>query len=129
MYAGQRLFGLTHVPFKLFEFISWSLPGQAITFSIETLIRFVTFTGLGQTSATGKLIEIALAYLFVLVILSLLAGLYALTLGTLKYPWGIRGAIAGLILGILTILLANWNGPGAWNAVQDFLWLFHILHV
>jgi DMSO/TMAO reductase YedYZ molybdopterin-dependent catalytic subunit len=124
MYAGQRLFGLTHVPFKLFEFISWSLPGQAITFSIETLIRFVTFTGLGQTSATGKLIEIALAYLFMLVILSLLAGLYALTLGTLKYPWGIRGAIAGLILGFLTILLVNWNGPGAWNAVQDFLWLF-----
>lgn len=124
MYAGQRLFGWTHVPFKLFEFISWSLPGQAITLSIETLIRFVTFTGVGQTSATGKLIELALAYLLVLVILTLLAGLYALTFGTLKYPWGIRGAIAGLILGFLTILLANWNGPGARNAVPVFLWLF-----
>ena len=124
MYAGQRLFGWTHVPFKLFEFISWSLPGQAITLSIGTLIRFVTFIGLGQTSATGKLIEIALAYLLVLVMLSLLAGFYAFTIGALKYPWGIRGAITGLILGFLTILLANWNGLGARIDVPDFFWLF-----
>jgi hypothetical protein len=124
MYAGQRLFGWTHVPFKLFEFISWSLPGQVVTLSIGALIRLVTFTGLGQTSATGKLIEIAMAYLLVLVILSLLAGLYAFTIGTLKYPWGMRGAIAGLILGFLVFMISNWNGLGARNVVPDILWLF-----
>ena len=124
MYAGQRLFGWTHIPFELFEFISWSLPGQVVTLSIETLIRFVTFTGLGQTSATGKLIEIALAYLLVLVLLTLLAGLYALTVGRLRFHWASRGAIAGLILGFLTLLLANWNGWGARNYVPDLIWLF-----
>ena len=123
MYAGQRLFGWIHIPFELFEFLSWSLPGQLVTLSIETLIRFVIFTGLGQTSATGKLIEIALAYLLVLVLLSLLAGLYAVAVGRFRFHWAARGAIAGLILGFLTLLLANWNGWGARNYVPDLIWL------
>ena len=123
MYAGQRLFSWTHIPFELFEFISWSLPGQVVTFSIETLIRIVIFTGIGQTSATGKLIEIVLAYLLAIVILSLLAGLFAVALGRLKYSWSIRGLIAGLILGFLTLLLANWNGWGARNSTPHILWL------
>ena len=29
-----------------------------------------------------------------------------------------------MILGFLAILLANWNGIAAWNAVPDYLWLF-----
>ena len=102
MYAGQRVFGWPHIPFEIFEFISWSLPGQAITLSIETLIKFVIFTGLGQTSATGKLIEIALAYILALVILSLLAGLYGVTLAKLKTHWARRGLFTGLLLSFLT---------------------------
>ena len=123
MYAGQRLFGLTHIPFQLFEFVSWTLPGQVVTFAIETLISFVAFTGLGQTSATAKLIEISLAYLLMLVILSLLAGLYAVTIGKLNSPWGIRGTLAGLILGLLLFMIANWNGWGRSNLIIDVLWL------
>jgi hypothetical protein len=123
MYAGQRLFGWIHVPFQLFEFISWSLPGQVITLSIETLIKFVTFIGIGQTSTTGKLLEIALAYLLALVLLSLLSGLFTLTLGSLKTPWGVHGMIYGLLLGLLTILLANWNESGGVKLSAESLWL------
>lgn len=109
MYLGQGLFGLTHIPFKLFEFISWSLPGELVTISIETLIRFVTFIGIGQTSTIGKLIEISLAYLLVLVVLCILAGLYAVSVDKLKTHWWIRGAIIGVSLACLTILLNYWN--------------------
>jgi hypothetical protein len=123
MYAGQRLYGWVHIPFEFFEFLSWSLPGQVITISIEALINFVTFTGLGQTSATGKLIEIALAYLLVLVLLSLLAGLYSLTLAKLKTSWAVRGLLAGMLLSFLAILLVSWNGWGGSNLLTGLLWL------
>jgi len=112
-----------HIPFEFFEFLSWSLPGQVITISIEALINFVTFTGLGQTSATGKLIEIALAYLLVLVLLSLLAGLYSLTLAKLKTSWAVRGLLAGMLLSFLAILLVSWNGWGGSNLFTGLLWL------
>ncbi|UCD99726.1 MAG: hypothetical protein JSV42_03070, partial [Chloroflexota bacterium] len=91
MYLGQGVFGFTHIPFKLFEIITWSLPGELVTISIETLIRFVTFTGLGQTSAIGKLIEISIAYLLVFVILCVSAGLFAVSIDKLKTSWLIRG--------------------------------------
>lgn len=123
MYAGQRLFGWPHIPFEIFEFLSWSLPGQVITLSIEWLIKFVTFTGLGQTSATGKLIEIALAYLLAVVLLSLLAGLYGITLTKLKSPWPVRGLLIGMLLGFLSILLVNRNGWGGSNLAAGLLWL------
>ena len=123
MYLGQGLFGFTHIPFELFEFISWSLPGELVTISIETLIRFVTFTGLGQTSAMGKLIEISLAYLLVLVILCLLAGLYAVSVDKLKTPWWIRGVIMAVCLACLNLWLYTWNERGARIDYPDILWL------
>lgn len=123
MYAGQRLFGWMHIPFEFFEFLSRSLPGGVITASIEALIQFVTFTGLGQTSFTGKLLEIAFAYLLALAILSLFAGLYAITLGRLNTSWGVRGSLTGLFLGFLTILLANWNGWRGLNLDTGLAWL------
>jgi hypothetical protein len=119
MYAGQRLFSWPHVPFDLFEFISWSLPGQAISLSIKTLIRFITLTGLGQTSETGKLIEIGMAYLLALVLLSLLGGLYSYSVAKIKFPWGGRGILTGIFLGILVILLANSSGI----SFSDLIWL------
>ena len=123
MYTGQRLFGLSHIPFELFEFISWSIPGQLVTIFIETLIRLINFAGLCQTAATGKLIEIGLAYLLAWVVLSVLAGLYAAAIGKLKLNWVVRGMIAGLILGILVLLLASWDGLVYRNAVPDIIWL------
>ena len=123
MYAGQRLLGWMHIPFEFFEFLSRSLPGGVITAAIEALIQFVTFTDLGQTSSTGKLLEIAFAYLLALAILSLLAGLYAITLGRLNTSWGVKGSLTGLLLGFLTILLANWNGWRGLNQNTGLAWL------
>jgi hypothetical protein len=123
MSAGQHIFGWIHVPFQLFEFLSWSLPGQVITLAVETLIKFVTFIGIGQTSATGKLLEIALAYLLALVMLSLLSGLFNVTLGNLKTSWVMHGILYGLILGLVSILLASWNEPGEVKLSAEFIWL------
>ena len=98
MYLGQQTLGTPQIPFELFEFLTRSLPGGIISLGIEWLIQFVSFIGLGQTSSSGKLIEIAGAYLLSLVILCLFGGLYAITLQKMKSAWSVRGVLAGLLL-------------------------------
>jgi hypothetical protein len=126
MYAGQQIIGAPHVPFELFEFLTRILPGGLISLGIEWLIQFVSFLRLGQTSSSGKSVEIFSAYLLALVLLSLLGGLYAVSLQRLKTPWEIRGVLAGLILTIFTILLASWGGWGGTGTLTSVIWLLVI---
>ncbi len=123
MYAGQQVIGTPHIPFELFEYLTRVLPGGIISLGIEWLIEFVTFFDLGQTSASGKIIEIAAAYLLALAVLSMLGGLFAVTLQRLKTPWGVRGIVAGLILTAFTLLLANWGGWGSSVLGVSLTWL------
>jgi hypothetical protein len=123
MYAGQLILGTPHIPFELFEFLTRVLPGGIISLGIEWLIELVTFFGLGQTSATGKIVEIAAAYLLALALLSLSGGLYAASLQKLKSSWVVKGIIAGLILTAFTLLLAYWSGLGSSILAVSFAWL------
>ncbi len=123
MYAGQQLAGLPHIPFDLFELLAWSLPGGIISLGIEYLIEFVSLIGLGQTSTVGKAVEIAAAYILTLIILSGLAGLYAITLHRLKTPWIVRGLLAGFFLTGFTVLLASWGGWAGISLTIDLIWL------
>jgi hypothetical protein len=107
----------------LFEYLTRVLPGGIISLGIEWLIELVTFFGLGQTAASGKIVEIAAAYLLALVVLSLFGGLYAVTLQKLKTSWGVRGITAGLILTAFTLWLANWSGWGSSTLVVSLTWL------
>ena len=93
MHLGQQILGAPQVPFELFEFLTRILPGNLISLGIEWLIQFVTFFGLGQTASSAKSIEIISAYLLALVLLSLLGGLYAISLHRLKTSSGIRHII------------------------------------
>lgn len=123
MYAGQRIFGWMHIPFEFFEFLSRSLPGGLVTAAIESLITFVNYLGVGQTSAMGKLIEIGIAYLLAWFLLILLAGLYAVTISKLNSRWWVRGILAGLTLGALTIPLGIWGGWGGSSPAVGLSWL------
>jgi hypothetical protein len=123
MYAGQQVIGAPNIPFELFEYLTRVLPGGMISLGIEWLIELVTFFGPGQTSATGKIVEIVAAYLLALVLLILFGGSYAITLQKLRTSWGVRGILAGLILSIFTILLANWSGWGSPLLAISLTWL------
>lgn len=123
MYAGQLILGTAHIPFELFELLTRILPGGVISLGIEWLIGFVTILGLGQTSATGKIIEMAAAYLLALTLLSLSGGLYAITIQKLKSSWVVKGFIAGSILTALTLLLAYYGGWGSSIFTVSLVWL------
>lgn len=128
--VGQQIFGTPHIPFELFEFLTRILPGSTISLGIEWLIELVTFFGFGQTSATGKMVEIFVAYLLALTILSLLGALFAITLQKLRTSWWIKGIFAGLILMTLTMFLANSGNWGSsilsvrfgWLLITDLAW-------
>jgi hypothetical protein len=123
MYAGQAIAGLPFLPFDLFEWLTRFLPGGVITLGIELLIQFVSTLQLGQTSTVGKSIEIIIAYLLALVLLSGTGGLYAVSLRRLKAPWWLRGTLVGIILTLLAAVLANWGGWGSVNPVIGNAWL------
>lgn len=123
MYAGQRLFGWMHIPFEFFEFLSRILPGGLVTAAIESLITFVNYLGIGQTSAVGKLIEFGIAYILAWFLLILMAGLYVVTIGKFNSRWWMRGMLAGLVLGTLTILLGIWGGWGGSSPETGISWL------
>ncbi len=123
VYAGQQIAGFPQTPFELFELLTWSLPGGIISIGIEYLIEFVSFIGLGQTSAAGKAVEIVAAHLLTLVLLSGLAGLYAITLHRLKFPWILRGLLAGLVLTLFTALVGIWDGWGGISPTIGLIWL------
>lgn len=123
LFAGQRLAGFPLIPFELFEFISQSLPGSVVSLGIEYLIKFVNFLGVGQTSSTGKLLEIATAYIMSLVLLSGFAGLYAVTLQRWNISWIVRGLVASFLLSAGSLFLVIWGGWRGTNLLLNFGWL------
>lgn len=123
MFAGQQILGTPHIPFELFELITRVLPGGIISLGIEWLIELVIFLGLGQTAATGKMVEIAAAYLLALVLLSLFGGLYAAIQHRLNPSWWVKGIFTGLILSVLTIALTFWGNWGGINFAINLTWL------
>lgn len=123
MFAGQAVAGLPLVPFDFFELLTRSLPGGMVSIAIEWMIEIVSILGSGQTSTIGKTLQMAIAYLLTLIILSGFGGVYALTLGRLKTSWVMPGILAGLILTTLTAILANWGGWGSTGSLIGISWL------
>jgi hypothetical protein len=122
LYAGQQIARLPLLPFEFFEILTRYLPGSVVTLSIEWMIQVITTLQLGQTSETGKNIEIGIAYLLTLVIMSGLGGLYVLTIQRLRINWAICGLLAGLVLTIPTLLVC-WGGWGKSGYLVDLSWL------
>jgi DMSO/TMAO reductase YedYZ molybdopterin-dependent catalytic subunit len=94
-----------------------------VSIAIEWMIEIVSILGSGQTSTIGKTLQMAIAYLLTLIILSGFGGVYALTLGRLKTNWVMPGILAGLILTTLTAILANWGGWGSNGSLIGISWL------
>ena len=97
MYLFNQLAGLPFVPFELFNWIVRVLPGDLITFGIDTMIDTMIFLGL-DVADTAKTAERAMAVLQFLAIGVGLGTLFFVVLG-----WGRRQAdrLAGLVVGAL----------------------------
>lgn len=125
-YVGQLLAGFPLIAFELFDLIARMMPGGMISIAIESLIELVSLLDLGQTSTVGKTVEMAAAYLLVLVILTGFGGFYALTLQRVELKWQLRGIIAGIILAGLITSLVIWGGRSSGDPFLVITWLLII---
>jgi hypothetical protein len=54
MFFADQIAGLPFIPFDVFDFISRHLPGQLITFGIDTMVDLIIKFKLGETSTAAK---------------------------------------------------------------------------
>jgi DMSO/TMAO reductase YedYZ molybdopterin-dependent catalytic subunit len=105
LYLGQQIAGLAFVPFDLFDLVARILPGDVITFGIDTIVNLVRTLNLGATDTAAKTIEQGMA-------LAIFA--FAGALLGIAVTWLVRyrertsdgsGSEAGLAVGIVAFAL------------------------
>lgn len=126
-FFGQQQLGLPFPVFDLFDVMARILPGRFVTVSIDTIVKVITFFGLGDISRTAKLAEHGIAIVQFLI----LGGLVGLVLSL----FGRRAAVidsvtagigAGAILfGFFTGIYYKAGFPPA-GVVASLFWLVFI---
>ncbi len=72
-FLGNQLLGLPFPPFVLFDWIARTLPGDLITFGIDSIVAVVDGLGIGAISETAKSVERFIALVIFLGILTVIA--------------------------------------------------------
>lgn len=126
-YLGSVLSTLPFVPFNLFDALSRLLPGSALTFAIDVLVRVIGAFHLGRTATTAKLAEQAIATSLVL-LGGVIAG--AVVFAVARRASAIRAAAltAGVVIAIvcwLSVLVMKRSDAltgGIWILGTMLLW-------
>jgi DMSO/TMAO reductase YedYZ molybdopterin-dependent catalytic subunit len=74
-FLANQLIGVPFPPFVLFDWTARTLPGDLITFGIDSIVALVSGLGIGQLSETAKSVERSIALLIFLGILIIVGGL------------------------------------------------------
>ncbi len=128
LYLAEQVAGLPFTPFDAFDWMTRTLPGDIITKTIETMVNVIHDLNLGETSSTAKRIE-SLSGLAMFLGGGIVAGvllfvvLRRLTIrrgGSLRY---LPGLIAGLALGVPTILISLHIGAARTSDTTSAIWL------
>ncbi len=129
-YLGEVVAGLPFVAFDVFDWVARTLPGDLITFGIDTMVALIRGLNLGPTSGTAKLLEQAMA------VGQLVAGgaVFGLALAWLdqRRPSGrLRpGVFGGAVFFLLTTAIeldlgepqAGWAASVIWLAALFLAW-------
>ena len=104
-YLGDQLFGLSFVPFDLFNWVSRVLPGPVITFGIDLMIDVLRLLGINVADA-AKTAEQILA-ITVFLVAGILTGTLFFLLTNLREhaPGKMDGLIAGALFGLPSIAI------------------------
>lgn len=100
MYLANQLLGLPFVPYDLFNWVTRVLPGNLVTFGIDTMINTMLFLG-ANVANSAKTAERASAVLQFLVVGMVMGGLYFAIMNARRSA-GDRsaGLLVGMLLGL-----------------------------
>lgn len=118
-YAANALFGFPRVAFEIFDWQTRVVPGNLLTFTIDTMVGVITRLNLGPTSAVAKQVELGLAILQ-FIVLGAILGLILAWLGRQtpgQLPW--YGLVGGLLIALPAILIM----AGQELSVISLLWV------
>jgi DMSO/TMAO reductase YedYZ molybdopterin-dependent catalytic subunit len=123
-YAGYALAGLSFVPFSIFDWTTRRLPGQVVTFGIDTMVRVIRGLHLGATSATAKTAEQAMAIIaFVVAGIVFGAILFAILRRLDRKMVVTIGRLAGALAGVAALVIDRSVGFTTVNPVADAVWI------
>src|SRR5262245_8711589 len=129
-YLGWTLFGLSFVPFRLFDWATRVLPGSLVTFGIDSIVRLIRSLRLGDTAVAAKTAEQSMAIVGCLVV-GMMAGILFFAAVRVRpkraYPvallmGGLAGALAGLIVRSLDLPAVSPVVDTAWTFLAFVAW-------
>jgi DMSO/TMAO reductase YedYZ molybdopterin-dependent catalytic subunit len=121
-YAAYRRAGLPFLPFNLFDWGTRHLPGPVLAFGISSMVRAIGWLHIGNTAATAKLAEQAMAVLgFVVAGTVVGAAFFAVARRRMAST---AGLVTGGLLGVVAVLVSRSaeTTPAA-NPVAGALWI------
>ncbi len=107
LFLARQLAGLPFVPFDVFDWTARALPGDVITFGIDSMVAIIRGLDLGPTSAVAKIAEqiMAIGGLFVT---GIIAGalLFAVLRRVPKTRWYVAGLLLGALVAVPVLLIS-----------------------
>lgn len=122
-YVGLSWAGFPFIPFALFDWLVRLMPGQIVTFALETMVGTLQLLSLGPTSVTGKALEAGIALALTVLTLSALGGAQALVGHLTRASWVWSGGLAGMLLWAAALPLASFAGRREAGLAAALAWL------
>lgn len=132
-YFGWRVANVPYPAFSLFDALSQMLPGDVLTFGIDTIVELIRTLQLGATDDTAKIIEQLMATgLFVT--LAVVAGLvyFAVVRRVLQHTITLRrdslisGVILGLAFGVPLAAFVFMRGNSSADPLMTIVWFIAV---
>jgi DMSO/TMAO reductase YedYZ molybdopterin-dependent catalytic subunit len=122
LYAAYRRAGLPFLPFNLFDWGTRHLPGRVLAFGIGSMVRAIRVLRIGDTAATAKLAEQAMAVLGFLVAGTVVGAVFFVTARRRMAP--VAGLATGGVLAIGAVLVSRSSEITATaNPAAGALWI------
>lgn len=123
LYLADNLLGLPFLPFDVFSFVRDILPGELLTFGIDSMVGIIRLFGM-DTDTTAKIAEQGMALGMVILAGAIFSSFAYFTMNRVKRDFGMIGLFEGLSLGALMMLIvAGKNVSSTANPILSLVWI------
>jgi len=123
LYLADNLLGLPFLPFDVFSFVRDILPGQLLTFGIDSMVAVIRIFGM-DTDTTAKIAEQGMALGMVIIAGAVVGGLAYATMNRVKRDFATIGLFEGFALGgLMMFIVVAKNITATANPMLSLFWI------